>query len=246
MPVISSVSSAFGFGRSGGVPVIPLAGSLLFNGNTNTYLKITPGVALGSGAYTIECWFYNNNSWDVGAPRALLGGGPDGVTGCMSLFFSNSTTITTDSYGGLGQRSYTVGAISLNTWHHFVLVRNASNVETVFIDGIKATGASGGTGVSGGQQTNSINYSGVSMNVGKYYGGVWTGYFTNMRLVVGTAVYNPTAASITVPRTGPLAVINPPNTKYLMLGASVTADDSSTQTVTNNLTSVTQTSVKPF
>lgn len=248
MPFMSSIGSVLGYGRSGGRAVIPLAGSLFFNGNTDCYLKLAPGITLGSGAYTIECWFYNNSSWDAVAQRAFLGGGPDGVVGSMSLFFPNSTSVTTDSYGGGGQRTYTFPtSISLNAWHHFALVRNSSLIETVFIDGVKATGASGGTGGSGGQQTNSLNYNGLTQNVGIFYQGRWTGYITNMRIVVGTAVYNPTGSTITVPNTAPLEVVNPPNTKYLMLGANVTTDSSSTQTVTNNLTNVTQTSsVKPF
>ena len=209
----------------------------------NTYLKIAPGATIGAGAYTIECWFYNSADWT--ANRGLLGGGPNGVTGCMSLFFGNGTSITTDKYGGGGQMTYTVPTISLNAWHYFTLVRNASLVETVFIDGVKATGAAGGTSVSGGQQVNSLNYTGSTQDICKYYGGQWTGYITNMRIVVGTAVYDPTASTMSIPNTAPLAVV--PNTKYLMLGANVTTDSSSTQTVTNNLSLVTQTSsTKPF
>lgn len=37
MPILAS--------SSGGIQVIPLAGSLLFNGSDDTYLKIAPGVA---------------------------------------------------------------------------------------------------------------------------------------------------------------------------------------------------------
>jgi len=245
MPFASSIEGKVAFGR-GGISVIPLAGSLFFNGGATTYLKIAPGVTIGSGAYTMECWFYNSADWT--SNRGLLGGGPNGVTGCMSLFFTNSTSITTDKYGGGGQRTYTMAnPISLNAWHHFALVRNASLIETVFIDGIKATGAAGGTSVSGGQQVNNLNFDGATQDICKYYGGQWTGYITNMRIVVGTAVYDPTNSSISVPNTAPLAVVNPPNTKYLMLGAVVTTDSSSTQTVTNNLTTVTQTSsIKPF
>lgn len=242
---MSGIESKVAFGR-GTRSVIPLAGSLFFNGGSNTYLKIAPGATIGAGAYTIECWFYNSADWT--ANRGLLGGGPNGVTGCMSLFFTNSTSITTDKYGGGGQRTYTMASpISLNAWHYFTLVRNASLIETVFIDGVKATGAAGGTSVSGGQQVNSLDFNGATQDICKYYGGQWTGYITNMRIVVGTAVYDPTASTMSVPNTAPLAVVNPPNTKYLMLGAVVTTDSSSTQTVTNNLTSVTQTSsIKPF
>jgi hypothetical protein len=164
----------------------------------------------------------------------------------MSLFFADAVTVTTDRYGGGGQRSYTVASITTNAWHHFVMVRNTGLIETVFIDGVKATGAIGGTSPSGGQQVNNLNYSGNSQDVGIYYNGRWTGYITNMRLVVGTAVYDPTASSIAVPNS-PLTVVNAPNTKYLMLGESITTDSSGTQTVTNNLNNVTQSStLKPF
>jgi hypothetical protein len=242
MPFVASVEGNFGY-ASTSIVRTPLAGSLLFNGST-AYLKATPGVTLGSGAYTVECWFYNNSSWSSSPPvRSILGGGTDGTTGCISIFFPTNTTITTDGFGGQGQRSYTVAPISLNAWHHFVIVRNASQVETVFIDGVKAVGCSGGSAISGGQQTNNINYSGTSMNIGHYYQGYWAGYITNMRIVVGTAVYNPTAASIATP-IAPLT--NVANTKYLMLGATVTTDDSSTQTITNPSNLVTQSAVKPF
>ena len=246
MPFIASVQGAFGYGRPAN-SIIPLAGSLVFNNNTNTYLNISPGVTLGSGAYTIETWFYNNVDWNTS--RALFGGFT-ASTGAMSLFFTipsgGTLSVTTDKYGGGGQRSYSFPTPSLNAWHHFAITRNSSQLESVFIDGVKSTGASGGTSVSGGQQVNNLDYNGSSQNIAKYYGGFWPGYLTNMRINVGSNVYNPAAASITVPNTAPLAVISP-YTKYLMLGATVTNDASLTQTVTNNLNSVTQSSViKPF
>ena len=237
MPFMSSIEGKVAFGR-GGTSVIPLAGSLFFNGGATTYLKLEPGVTLGSGAYTIEFWFYNSANW-TGANRGFLGGGPDGVLGCISIFLAagDGTTITTDRYGGNAQRGYTVAPISLNAWHYFTLVRNSSQLESLFIDGIRATGLE--------PQVNSFDYYGPTKNICNYYQGRWTGYITNMRMVVGTAVYDPTASTMTVPNKAPLTVI--PNTKYLMLGAAVTTDSSSTQTVTNNLSLVTQTSsIKPF
>jgi hypothetical protein len=249
MPFVSAVNGAFGYGRSAaqGNTTVPLAGSLLFNNNTNAYLTISPGVTFGSGAYTFETWFYNNVGW---ADQRCLLGGFTASTGAISIFFTSSAgptiTVTTDKYGGGGQRSYTMATPSLNAWHHFAMTRNSSQLETVFIDGVKSTAAAGGTSVSGGQQVNNLDYSGSSQNIAKFYGGFWTGYLTNMRINIGSNVYNPAAASITVPNTAPLAVISP-YTKYLMLGATVTSDASSTQTVTNNSNLVTQSSVvKPF
>lgn len=249
MPFITSVSGNFGYGRSVAKvnTIVPLSGSLLFNNNTNAYLNISPGVTIGSGAYTIETWFYNNVSW---ADQHCLLGGFTASNGSMSLFFTISAgptiSVTTDKYGGGGQRSYTFPTPSLNAWHHFAITRNSSQVETVFIDGVKSTAAAGGTSVSGGQQVNNLDYNGPSLNIGKFYGGFWSGYLTNMRINIGSNVYNPTAASITIPNTAPLVVISP-YTKYLMLGDTVTSDASSTQTVTNNSSLVTQSSVvKPF
>jgi hypothetical protein len=249
MPFITSVSGTYGYGKPAVQvnTVTSLAGSLFFNNNTNTYLNISPGVTISSGAYTVETWFYNNVDW--ASQRCLLGGFT-ASTGSMSLFFTvpsaGTITVTTDKYGGGGQRSYSFPTPSLNAWHHLAITRNSSQLETVFIDGVKSTGAAGGTSVSGGQQVNNIDYNGPSLNIAKFYGGVWAGYLTNMRINIGSNVYNPAAASVTIPNTAPLAVISP-NTKYLMLGATVTADASSTQTVTNNATSVTQSSVvKPF
>lgn len=52
----------------------------------------------------------------------------------------------------------------------------------------------------------------------------------NFRIVVGSPVYDPTAALITVPTS---ALTNITNTKYLMDGSTITNDGSSTQTITN-------------
>jgi hypothetical protein len=61
-------------------------------------------------------------------------------------------------------------------------------------------------------------------------------------MTIGTAVYNSNLTTQVTPRE-PLTSLA--NTKYLMLGATVTTDTSGTQTVTNT-NGVTQTSDKPF
>jgi hypothetical protein len=214
-----------------------IPGSLLFDGSTSE-LALNPGVSMGSGAYTVECWFYNNSGWGTASPNfaGLLGhtavtGSGTNVAGGLAIWFSDNKTIGTDWNGGGWRPTYSfTNAITLNAWHHFILVRNNSLVETVFIDGQKATSCGGGTNVSGGQQTNGKNYNGNSVEIGHFYQGYWPGYLANFRIVTGTAVYDPTAASITVPTA---ALTNITGTKYLMTGSTVTNDGSSTQTVTN-------------
>jgi hypothetical protein len=215
---------------------IPLAGSLVYNGSSK--VNLSPGVAVGSGAYTVECWFYNNGSW----PATPTSQPNLGLLGCavhselygMNLFIVSNSQIKIDINGGSGTLYYTFASpFQTNTWYHFVLVRNSSMIESAFMNGIKASSATGLTNSnpSGGQQTNTTNFTGHSDEIGRSYQGNWTGYLTNFRMVVGTAMYDPTASSITTPN-APLTAVT--NTQYLMLGDSITTDTAGVQTVTNS------------
>jgi hypothetical protein len=227
----------------------PLAGSLQFNGSTQ-YLSMSPGFALGTGAYTIEGWFYNNANYT--SQRALVA---TDQSNALSLFSTDAQSFTLDKYGGGGARTYTFPAstLQINKWQYIILNRNAgTQVETMWVGTFvntssyvtcsRATSAAGGTSVSGGTQVNNLDYTGVCNWIGRFYGGYWAGFITNFRATVGTAVYNSTDSTVTAP-TDPLASLA--NTKYLMLGANVTLDTSGTQTVTNNGT-VTQSATVPF
>ena len=231
-----------------------LAGSLQFTASGARYLSLSPGFALSTGAYTIEGWFYNNQ--DYTTQRGLVAPQhPSGASGALSLFTNDAQSFTLDAYGGLGVRTYNFPASTLqvNQWHYIILNRNASTqVETMWVGTFantstlvtcnRATSCTGGSSISGGTQVNTLNYAGVTNNIGKFYGGFWPGFITNLRATVGTAVYNSTDSTVTAP-TQPLTSLA--NTKYLMLGAAVTTDTSGTQTVTNN-NSVTQSATKPF
>jgi hypothetical protein len=227
----------------------PLAGSLQFNGSTQ-YLSMSPGFALGAGAYTIEGWFYNNVNYT--SQRALVA---TDQSNALSLFSTDAQSFTLDKYGGGGARTYTFPAstLQINKWQYIILNRNAgTQVETMWVGTFvntssyvtcsRATSAAGGTSVSGGTQVNNLDYTGVCNWIGRFYGGYWAGFITNLRATVGTAVYDSTSSTVTAP-TDPLTSLA--NTKYLMLGANVTLDTSSTQTVTNNGT-VTQSATVPF
>jgi hypothetical protein len=207
-----------------------LAGSLVFNGS-NQSLGLSPGITFGAGAFTVEGWFYNNSSF---VTKGILGSPVTSPTGCMNLFFTSSTIITSDKNGGGGQFNYTMGsAISLNAWHYLIYNRNSGGVTAVYIDGVRCTATSNDT----------LNYNTATDTVARHYGGYFSGYWTNMRITIGTAVYDSSQSSQSTPTTPLTSLVN---TKYLMLGAAVTTDTSGVQTVTNNNT-VTQSSVlKPF
>jgi hypothetical protein len=207
-----------------------LAGSLVFNGS-NQSLSLSPGITFGAGAFTLEGWFYNNSSF---TNKGIVGSPVSNPTGCMNLFFASNTSITSDKNGGGGQFTYTMGsAISLNAWHYLIYNRNSGGVTAVYIDGVRCTETSNDT----------LNYTTATDTVARHYGGYFPGYWTNMRITIGTAVYNSEAPGQTNP-TAPLTSLA--NTKYLMLGAAVTTDTSGVQTVTNNNTVTQNSSLKPF
>ena len=209
-----------------------LAGSLIFPGGIagTRMLDLTTGFALGAGSYTVEGWFRLpdfTNQYALFGANASAGDG----SGMMNLIVSSSTVIFSDKNGGGGSFSYTTPTMSANTWYHFALVRSGTT-EALFLNGTRA----------GSAQTNSLNYTAATKRIGMSYVRSWPGLMTNLRIVVGTAVYDPTQTSLTVPN-APLANIT--NTKYLMLGANVTTDSSGTDTVTNT-GSVTTSATKPF
>jgi len=228
----TTATAALTWARSSGYySVYPLgtAGSLLFNG-TNQSLSLSPGIIFGAGAYTVEGWFYNTSSFNN---KGILGSPVTSPTGCMNLHFSDSTSIQSDKNGGGGAFSFTMAsAISLNAWHYFIYNRNANGLAAVYIDGVRSTVT----------YTDTLNYNTATDMIGRDYAGYWPGYWTNMRITIGTAVYDSNSSTQTNPST---ALSSLANTKYLMLGASVTTDTSGNQTVTNN-NGVTTTSTVPI
>ena len=219
-----------GYATTYAYAVPSLAGSLVFNGS-NQSLSVSPGITFGSGAFTLEGWFYNNSNFNN---KGILGSPVTNPTGCMNLHFSNNTVIQSDKNGGGGAFTFTMAsAISINAWHYLIYNRNSNGVTAVYIDGVRCTATS----------TDTLNYNTATDTIGRDYAGYWPGYWTNMRITIGTAVYNSSLTTQTNPTT-PLTSLA--NTKYLMLGAAVTTDTSGVQTVTNNNTVTQNSSLKPF
>ena len=206
-------------------------GALEFSGSN--WLSFTPGVTIGSGAYTVEAFAYFDTA-DL--PGVILSALTPGGAG-FSLLIQDSTTIHIDQ-DGVSATNYTVPSMASNTWHHIAVTRNGAGQETVFVDGVRSS-----TGIS----TSNLNFSGASTAIGKFNtGGQWwfTGRTTQIRAVVGSNVYDPTQTTITVPTESLTAVANTALLFDVTSSGTYITDSSGTQTVTNN-GSVTFTSSGP-
>jgi hypothetical protein len=212
-------------------PVVAVAGqpsgSTQFNGSSQ-YLTFS-GLTIGTNAYTVEFWFYANNFTN---PYGIL---HTNNTNALGIRLSNSTTIAIDQQGVVTP-TFTVPTMSTNTWYHVVVVRNSSNQTTVFVNGVRS---------STGAVTMTTNYNAVTNLIGNlnstYY---FPGYISNLRVVNGTALYDPTQTTFTPP-VQPLPVVT--NTALLTCQSqtSSTTDATGLNTITNNGTTIAVTA-SPF
>ena len=187
-----------------------IGGSGYFDGSGD-YLtsENSSAFALGTGNFTLECWVY---------PTAGLTGGYKYVFNNLSQNGSGNTewaiaiataTPVFESYNS-GYLSSNA-TINLNTWNHIAVSRSGSTL-SMFLNGVRTATTS-----------NSNNFSASNgARIGAYGNGsnYYTGYITNCRVVKGTAVYDPTASTCTIP-TAPLTAIT--NTSLLcnMINAGI-------------------------
>jgi len=196
-------------------------GSLMFSGSN--WLSFSPGVTIGSGAYTVECFVYFQAA---NLPGPILGSLTPDNSG-FSLVISSATQIHIDQ-DGVAANNYTVAPMADDTWHHIAVTRNSSGDETVFVDGVRS---------SDGITTTNYDFSGASTSVGKFNtGGQWwyTGGATQIRAVAGYNVYDPNASTITVPTTSLTAVTGTELLLDVESAGTYLIDSSNTQTVTDN------------
>ena len=165
----------------------------------------------GTGDFTIEAWI--NGTW--GADNFVV----------SSIGGAGSANWGIEVYGGnIRFTSYTTLFLSAtqpsqNSWHHVAVSRSGTTL-SMFVDGARVATAS-----------NSTNFTTSSaLYVGDFYNGAapFLGYISNVRVVKGTAVYDPTASTYVVP-TGPLTAIT--NTVLLTCQSNRFIDNS-----TNNFT----------
>jgi hypothetical protein len=217
--------------------------SLYFDARTNN-LQMSPGVNIGTQPFTFETYFKTGPKIDYGF---FLGVGSGNG---MSINIHSANEIQIDAYGINATVFILSSALQVNTWHHIAVARDANNDETVWVDGVRATSSKNrwnntpsdavyrDTRNYGGQATG-INISTACGHCNDGLGDASTNDFaqvriTNYRIVVGSAIYDPNLATITLPTT-PLA--NVTNTKILLNvtdSSSFLTDSTGNQTISNS------------
>jgi hypothetical protein len=170
-------------------------GSGYFNGSTDYLTLPASSVLTLTADFTIEFWVYSGAFASGASNPSLFNTSP------ASIFYESS-----GSNRGLclfvGSAIITTATTVLpnNQWNHVVCVRSGSTV-SMFVNGSRV-----GTNAS---FSSTADFSSAFIN--RYFGsaaGYLNGYMSNFRVVKGTAVYDPTLTTLTVPTAPVTAVTN--------------------------------------
>jgi hypothetical protein len=173
-------------------------GSGLFASGDETTNNLTATVnAIGTDDFTIEMWLYNTEQNNQ--PILDLGGYNDGI----SIRYDQSGSDRISGYIQGGALTY-VSDPTPNQWIHFALTRSGSTVKA-FYNGIQTLSTTNSSDLT---RTNlkigGINSGGVSGNDS------YTGYMSDVRIVIGDALYT----TDFTPPTSPLTAVT--NTETLL------------------------------
>jgi hypothetical protein len=165
--------------------------------------------SFGTGALTIECWVYLSSLPSAsGYPGSywMFGGGPLNSNPGID-FYINATQIGFNlvdftSPTAIGNHGMVVGA-----WYHVAVVRGGASNQTVsiYVNGTRVATATSVTATADAATT------GIAISAAEpsgSTGGNFDGYISNYRVVKGTAVYDPTLTTLTVPTTPLTAIAN--------------------------------------
>jgi hypothetical protein len=157
----------------------------------------TSALNLGSGDFTIECWWFSSKTLsDYAVQFAQLfgkGSGNGVETGSWALAVYQSKIYFATSAINL-QGSINVTA---NTWNHFAVTRSGTTVRT-FVNGVLDVSGSSSQDLTNNVMTFAIGDRSPNNQFGQY---PFNGYISNVRTVVGTAVYTSNFTPSTTPLT---------------------------------------------
>ena len=202
------------------VPLDVTSGSTLFDG-TNDNLSI-PNIPMGSGAYTIEMWFYPTTISNY----VHLYDGRGGHSSSQHATLIQLTNTGTVRFYSTTFRISGSDTAAANTWNH-VALEKVGNVNTLYLNGIsQGTYDDGGTTYVG--PANNVGRIGCDDNGGSNF---FPGYISNFRMVVGSAVYN---GNFALPTSALTAISNTQLLTCQNSTGSITDASSNNHTITAN------------
>jgi len=206
--LIDNSTNAFTITKNGDVKVSAFGpftetdtttGSGYFDGTGDFLDPATSNSAFSfdTGNFTVEAWIYPNSLSNY---MGIVGQAITSADTQHSFFVFANGQVTHQSYFAVGLAT-TTSNITTGMWHHVAAVRSGAN-GAIFINGVRA--ASNTAYTKNYSNTNPIRI-GAAAEAGS---AVFNGYISNARVIKGTAVYDPTQSTITVPTTSLTAVAN--------------------------------------
>ena len=198
---LDSSTNAFSITRNGNTtqgtfsPFSQTGWSNYFDG-TGDYLTLggQAEFAFGTGDFTVEFWYYSN---DTGTQQIVYDSRPSGVNGAYLVIYK--TTDKFAIYVNSNQRIIGSVVIAANTWYHIALSRSGASTK-LFVNGAQ----------DGSTYTDNTNYlNGTSRPIIGADGAAlgtspMNAYVSNLRALKGTAQYT----SNFTPPTSPLTAIS--------------------------------------
>lgn len=200
---IAQVAPVSFLGKAASDPIvtIPTTNSIKITAATFDNLSFPKGASLNaSGNYTFETWI-KFNTIGAGLMDPIFGGGQNDYLSVYGGWFA--TRINVNNPCGGDRNFFSSGLLTTTKWHHIAVVRSGSTV-TAYLDGVNR-----GTTDCTGTFLNSLSSILIGRNTWRT--GYLNAYITNMRYVVGIAVYT---ANFTPPSTSLTAISG---TQFLLL-----------------------------
>jgi hypothetical protein len=192
----------------------PAGFSVAFDGTTD-YLTTSSGTSLGSGNFTIEAWVYLTAA---AAGETTVGSSTDYYTAGFNgnFVFRVGTQNLWRSFDAQSNQATIDGTFTWATgqWYHMAWVRNSGTV-TVYRNGTSLGSVADSKTLS--DSTN--GYAIAATKSGGSYSSLLTGYISNLRVVVGTALYTTTF-------TPPTQLLNISGTSLLTCNSPTIIDQS--------------------
>jgi hypothetical protein len=182
-----------------------IGGSGYFDG-TGDYLQTPTSASLGFGTsdFTMEMWVYSG----ANGTGTRLGGNGTGASWSSGYWILATSVPSQVNKFCLGVNNtgtdllVSTSTFNNSQWMHVAITRSG-NSWAMFVNGVRESTATSSVSLdNGGSKSITLGQSNIAGDT------MWTGYISNFRVVIGTAVYSPSSTTITVPTAPVTAVAN--------------------------------------